>query len=39
MPTFVTVARTDELTPGQGKLVEVNRSVSHSSTWMDATMP
>jgi nitrite reductase (NADH) small subunit len=25
MATFVTVARTDELTPGQGKLVEVNR--------------
>ena len=24
MATFVTVARTDDLTPGQGKLVEVN---------------
>ena len=25
MAAFVTVARTDELTPGQGKLVEVNQ--------------
>jgi nitrite reductase (NADH) small subunit len=25
MATFVTVARTDELAPGQGKLVEVNQ--------------
>jgi nitrite reductase/ring-hydroxylating ferredoxin subunit len=25
MATFMTVARTDELTPGQGKLVEVNQ--------------
>jgi hypothetical protein len=25
MATFITLARTDELTPGQGKLVEVNR--------------
>jgi nitrite reductase/ring-hydroxylating ferredoxin subunit len=25
MVTFITVARTDELTPGQGKLVEVNQ--------------
>jgi nitrite reductase (NADH) small subunit len=25
MPTFVTVARTDELAPGKGKLIEVNQ--------------
>ena len=39
MATFITVARTDELPPGQGKLVEVNQKRIALSAWMDATMP